>query len=259
VPEGDTIHRTATTLRAVLDGKTVARFDAPRLPRHRPVQGARVTGVEPRGKHLLIRFDNGLTLHTHMRMTGSWHVYKRGERWRRPPWEARVVVEVDDAVAVCFSAPVVELLEEPDERRHGSLAALGPDLCHAGVDLDEVLRRLEDPFYRDEEVGVVLMDQRAASGVGNIYKSETLHACGVNPFLTWESLDLATRRNLYATASRLLRDHLRGGAHSTGRANWAVYRRRGQLCRRCGTPIAMRRQGADARSTYWCETCQPPR
>ena len=258
MPEGDTIYRSATRLRAVLEGKRVERFEAPRLGRHRSVAGSTVKAVEAKGKNLLIRFDNGLVLHTHMRMTGSWHTYQPGERWRKPPWFARVVMEVPGAVAVCFSAPVVELLDEQSEARHRGLAGLGPDLCTPDVDLDEALKRMNDPFYADLEIGEVLLDQRVACGVGNIYKSETLFACGVNPFTSVDRLDEPTRRHLLVVASRLMRQNL-GGANvrTTYEGGVAVYGRARRACRRCGMAVEMRYQGHDARSTYWCPRCQP--
>ena len=258
MPEGDTIFRTADTLRRVLEGHEVTRFEAPRLARHRPLVGAVVTAVEARGKHLFVRFDNGLSLHTHMRMTGSWHVYRPDERWRKPPWYARVVIGVHDAVAVCFSAPVVELLDARAEAEHAGLASLGPDLCRADVDLDEAAARfgLLDP---ETEIGVALLDQRVAAGIGNIYKSETLFVCGIDPFTAVRVIDEPTRRRIFAAASRLLRENSVGSPVRTFDGPRAVYGRARRPCRRCGTPVRSRAQGEDNRTTYWCPTCQPAR
>jgi endonuclease-8 len=202
-----------------------------------------VASVEARGKHLLIHLDDGHTVHVHLGMTGLWHVYATGERWRRPGFTARLVIDVKDAQAVCFGAPVVEVLETRTLPLQPSLKALGPDLTVPGVDVDEVLVRLAGC---DGEIGAVLLDQRVASGIGNIWRSETLHACRVSPFATLEELDDRTRRRLYETASWLLRGG-REGRH-------AVYRRARLPCERCGTPIARAMQAG--RAVYWCPSCQ---
>ena len=257
MPEGDTIFRTARTLRRVLDGHEVTAFEAPRLRGAHPLPGERVTRVESRGKHLLIAFEGGAILHTHMQMDGAWHVYRRGERWWHARSRARVVIATADMVAVCFDAPVVELLTEPGLERHPRIRALGPDLCGEDPDIDEALRRMAslDPAT---PVGVAMLDQRVASGVGNVYKSEVLFACGVDPFATLDDLDEPIRRQLLDTASRLLRLNLGGGPRRTVREGVAVYERGGRPCRRCGTLIRSRRQGETGRSTWWCPSCQPP-
>jgi endonuclease-8 len=255
VPEGDTIFRTAAALRTALAGEPLVRFETPRR-RYAPFDdGVRVRSVEARGKHLLIAFDDGRVLHTHMQMSGSWHVYPTGGRWRRPAHQVRAVVEVPDAQAVCFQAPVVELLREQDLSRHPWLAALGPDLCSPVVDLDEVLARL-GRLPAETEIGVALLDQRVASGIGNVYRCETLFACGVDPFARVGDLGPDVRRALYATASELLRRNLDDGPRSTTPGGLAVYRKSGRRCRRCGTPIRSRRQGEAARIVYWCPSCQ---
>jgi endonuclease-8 len=269
MPEGDTILRTARTLDRALAGRAVVRFEAPRLVGRRPAPGATVTGVEARGKHLLIHFEDhlgghprapgGLSLHTHMGMTGSWHLYRPGARWRKSPGAARVVLEVDSAVAVCFSAPVVEVLSEP--HRHPALARLGPDLSREGADVDDAVARMERLLPPTTEIGDVLLDQRVACGVGNVYKSEVLFACGVDPSTPLAELSPARRRQLVEEASRLLRANLDGWPRSTistseRNGGLAVYGRAGRPCRRCGIPVRSRRQGE--RVTYWCPACQPP-
>jgi formamidopyrimidine-DNA glycosylase len=154
MPEGDTIHRTAEVLRRALVGRTVTAARAqPRpglrsVPRMERIVGAGVTAVEARGKHLLIGFDYGLTLRTHMRMRGAWHRYRPGERWRRPAHEATVVVETAESVAVCFGAPVAELLTDADLARHPALATLGPDLLADDFDTDAAIARLRAPYRR---------------------------------------------------------------------------------------------------------------
>ena len=261
MPEGDTIHRTAASLGRVLDGAVIVRFEAPRLrgtgKRSHPVprSGERVDRVRARGKHLLIRCAGGLTLHTHMRMGGSWHLYRPGERWRRSAGSMVVTVGTADVDAVCFAAPVVELLTDAELSRHPVLAALGPDLCEAGPDLDEVVRRLDaiDPLT---ETGVALLDQTVAAGIGNVYRAEVAWACGVDPFRPVASLDDRTRRALYATASRLLRSNLETRRRTTVPGGLAVYDRADRACPRCGGAIVTRRQGEQARSVWWCPGCQ---
>ena len=264
MPEGDTIHRSAAQLSVALTGKRVVKLELRRDPRGRrpPEPGTTVVGVEAVGKHLLVRFDDGQVLHTHMQMTGVWHVYRKGERWRRPGHTARVVLEVDDGtVAVCFAAPVVEFRRDTGERgvttsAARSLARLGPDLCEMDPDLDDVLARLArlDPTT---EIGVALLDQRVAAGIGNVYKSEVCWAERISPFTPLTSLDSETRRRLFATAHRLLRANLGSARRVTFRGGLAVYGRAGRVCPRCRTQVLRRVQGADERLTFWCPTCQP--
>ncbi len=258
MPEGDTIHRAAQRLRPALEGHRIVRFEAPRLAGDRPRVGDRIESVEARGKNLLVHIAGGLTLRTHMRMTGSWHLYRAGERWHKGGHLARAVIEADSGwVAVCFAAPVVETYHR-QAGEPSPLASLGPDLCRDGADIDAAIERLA-ALAGDAEIGPALLDQRVASGIGNIYKSETLFACGVDPFARVADLDVATRRRLLDTASRLLRANLGSGPRTTTAGGVAVYGRRGQPCRRCGTPIRMRNQSEQARSTYWCPRCQPAR
>jgi endonuclease-8 len=264
MPEGDTIHRAANRLRPALVGRPLVRFEAPRasFPARRPGPGTIITAVDAVGKHLLVRFDNGTVLRTHLRMSGSWHLYRSGEAWRRPAHLMRAVVEVPDWVAVCFAAPVVTIeVDRPATGRPDGVAHLGPDLTRSDLsdaDLDAAAERMELLVEPAAEIGAVLLDQRIACGVGNVYKSEVLWACGVSPFATVAELDPPTRRHLLATASRMLRANVAtGGRRVTHGAGVAVYGRAGQPCRRCGTPVRRRRQGEQARSTYWCPTCQP--
>jgi len=258
VPEGDTLHRVADRLRPALAGKRLAGFAAPRLRGDRPRTGVEIESVEARGKNLLTEFAGGLTLRTHLRMNGSWHLYRTGERWQKPRHLARAVLETDDGwCAVCFAAPVVETFWRQAATPPAPLARLGPDLCEPEVDLDAVLARFEGVAGPDDEIGDLLLDQRIAAGIGNVYKSETCFACGIDPFTPAAGVPDETRRRLYATAHRLLRANLGAGPRRTWGSGVAVYRRRGQPCPRCGTPVRMRRQGAQARSTYWCPECQP--
>jgi len=267
VPEGDTILRSADTLRRwLLDRQiTSARTTLPGLRAAR-LRGATVTGVDARGKHLLLRLSSGDVLHTHMGMTGSWHVYPTGERWRRPAREARLVLEAGERLAVCFNAPVVELLAAHQERVHPVLAALGPDVLDPRWGDAEVVRRRARQRALDgvsPTAAELLLDQRIVSGVGNIYRSETLFVCGIDPWHPVASLSDEQIDDLVGAASRLMSSSVRHGTVAArgfgGRAGQAwVYRRAGLRCRRCGTSIVARRIGTQARTVYWCPTCQPP-
>ena len=236
--------------------------------------GSTVIAVEAIGKNLLIRFDNGLELRTHLRMNGSWHRYRPGERWRRPPARARLVLEVPGAVAVCFDAPVVELFETRAETlppgagqaRSGSPGGGFRD-GRWGRWPAEALRRLRDPARAGRSIAEALLDQRTLAGIGNVYKSEVLFIERVDPWARIGELPDETVARLVGTARRLLlanADRRRGVARVTtggdraaaGQPLW-VYGRAGRPCRRCGTLIERRRQGSDLpRLTYWCRRCQ---
>jgi endonuclease-8 len=268
VPEGDTIFRTAEVLRAALVGRRIIAARAQPQPGLRSVPdlsrliGATVASVEARGKHLLIGFDAGLTLRTHLRMRGSWHRYRPGEAWRRSPRSASVVLETAESVAVAFDTPVAELLTDAGLIRSRALSTLGPDLLARSFDGEEALRRLRE---RDgEALGNALLDQRAVAGIGNVYKSEVAFLEGLDPWAPVAAFDDADLLNALRTARRLLEANTRGGARITtgsrarGQGLW-VYGRAGRPCRRCGTGVQSARQGELARLTYWCPRCQPAR
>ena len=259
MPEGDTIHRTAATLSRAIAGKRLTAFRSP-LPglAHARLAGHTVASVEARGKHLLVRFDDGRVLRSHMRMAGSWHLYRPGERWWKPPHLARAVLETEDFVAVCFQAPVVELIRSGGEDAHPALASLGPDVIAEGFDLDEAVRRLGSGA--DSEIGEALVAQTAVSGIGNIYKSEALFLARIDPFRRVGALSDDAVARLLTTARRLMRQSVaatsRGTRRGSGPRYW-VYRRGGRPCLRCGEEIRVRRQGSPPRSTWWCPRCQP--
>lgn len=267
MPEGDTLYRTAAGLRPHLVGRRVtaarARLPGPQVQR---VVGAAVTGVDARGKHLLIRFDSGLELRTHLGMNGSWHRYRPGERWRRAPSRAHLVLEVQNAVAVCFDPAAVELFETRIEPLHPVLAALGPDILTDEFDQAEALRRLRSPERAARTVGEGLLDQRALAGIGNVYKNEALFIERVDPFAAIGALDddllerlvVTARRLMRANRDSLVRDTLTEHAPGTRspRARLWVYGRGGRPCRRCGTLIASRVHGELPRRTFWCQACQ---
>jgi endonuclease-8 len=260
MPEGDTIWRAAQTLHKALAGRSVVAASSPIAGVSAAgLAGRTVVAVESRGKNLLIRLDDGRVVYTHMRMTGSWHIYRPGERWQRPERQARLVLETDRYVAVCFNAPVVEVLTASAQRRHAVLSALGPDLLSAGFAAAAARRRLR--ALGSLPIGEALMRQTALAGIGNVYKSETLFLCGVSPFapvreLTDAELDRVIDKARSLMSANLLTRSGPGRRLERSEGAW-VYRRRGRPCRRCGAAIRMRRQGPEARSTYWCPTCQP--
>jgi endonuclease-8 len=253
MPEGDTLFQTASRLRPALVGTVLTRVELRGTRgRDRLRVGDRVTSVESRGKYLEIEVARGFVLRTHLRMTGSWHLYRPGERWRRARHLARAVLETGDSVAVCFAAPVVEVGRVGDRR----LEHLGPDLCRPDVDLDEIVARVELLAEPTTDIADVLLDQRIAAGIGNVYKSETLFACRLDPFRRVADIGAADRRRLYDTAARQLRANLEPGRRETVPGGLAVYGRTRRPCIACGTPIAARDQGPQGRRTYWCPRCQ---
>jgi endonuclease-8 len=271
MPEGDTLARIAVALRPYLAGRTVkaarARLPGPQIQR---IVGQKIDAVDAAGKNLLIKFDGGLELRTHLGLHGSWHRYRPGETWRRPPSRAALVLEVPGAVAVCFDAPVVELFERRAEVVHPTLSMLGPDLVEADFDRDEAVRRLRHDSRAETGVGEALLDQRAVAGVGNVYKSEVLFIEKVDPFAPMGSLDEATVRRLVDTAHDLLVANskpgaaagrtttidLKTGAHLAPSRLW-VYDRAGRPCHKCGTLIRAAAQGRELpRTTYFCPSCQ---
>lgn len=264
MPEGDTLHRAANRLRPALVGATLRRFEAPRLLGDRPRPGTTIGDVEAVGKHLLVHFDDGLALRTHLGMPGSWHLYRESARWRKPRHLLRALVGVDGWDAVCFSAPQVQTYR-PDQpggalgTGRDPVAHLGPDLCTPDPELEEALRRYADADP-GVEMAVALLDQRLAAGIGNVYKSELLHRCRIDPFVAVAEVPEAVLRRLLETANRLLLHNLTTTRRTTvaGPAgSVAVYGKARRPCPRCGTPIAMVHHGIQNRSTYWCPRCQP--
>lgn len=254
MPEGDTLHNLALRLGPALDGRTLTAVSFPRLRgMNRLKAGDVVREVRAHGKYLEVEVERGLILRTHLRMTGDWHLYEPGARWRQPRHLARAVLEVDGAVAVCFAAPVVEV----GWRGDGALDHLGPDLCRPPVDVDEILRRVDAWADPDATIADVLLDQRLAAGIGNVYKCETLFACGVAPRTPLRAVDGETRRRLYETAADQLQANLGRWRRETFRGGLAVYGRERQGCRVCGSAIRTASDGVHGRTTWWCPTCQP--
>ena len=267
MPEGDTIARAAAVLHAALAGETVTRFVAELAPvaavnDDHPVAGRTIERVVAHGKHLVLVFAGDLLLRTHMRMQGSWHLYRPGERWQRSPRRMRLRLDTTPWVAVAFDVYDAELVPGRDPERLKAVATLGPDLLSPTLDQAVVAARLfaEGP----RAIGDVLLDQRVVAGIGNVYRSELLFLIGVHPRTPARSLDEAVRGRLVRRAVVLLGANARVGAGrrvTTGRlspdeALW-VYQRTSLPCRRCGTAIESAADTPVGRRVYWCPCCQP--
>ena len=265
MPEGDTIHRAASGLRRWIVGRevTAACSSLPSVDASSLV-GSTCASVDVHGKHLMMRFSGigpDRVLHTHMRMTGSWHVYSTGESWQRPQRQARVVIECGARLAVCFNAPVVELTTDADCRtaHREAVGHLGPDILVAPPDLDEMVRRARCRPVTTA-LGELLLDQRVAAGIGNVYRCESLFLEGHNPWRSLGSVDGVAVAALFGRAAALMRvgvdgtGALRDVGRGAGQA-W-VYGRAGRPCHLCASSIRSRPQGAQARTVFWCPTCQ---
>jgi endonuclease-8 len=263
VPEGDNIWRTARRLDRALTGAVLSATDF-RVPQHATsdLTGATVAGTVSRGKHLLTRFappeGPRITLHTHLKMEGVWHVHPTGTRWRRPAHEARVVLRTADREAVGFALGVVELLPTTEEER--VVGHLGPDLLGPDWDEDEALRRMSaDP---ERTIGEVLLDQTCLAGIGSVYRAELCFTSGLHPHTpVGQVRDL---RRLVRRARQMLDLNKDRDERSTtgdlrqGRRLW-VYGRKGRPCLRCGTTVREEQLGEPGRErvSYWCPACQP--
>jgi endonuclease VIII len=277
MPEGDTIYRTARAMGRALAGKPITGFRSnyPLLTRFHddtPITGQTVESVESRGKWLLIHLSGGATLVTHMLMNGSWHLYRPGERWRKPARDMRIVLENMDYHAIAFSVPVARIYNTARElEREKRIPLAGADVLSADFDPAAAAVRLR--ACRDEEIGDVLLHQQVLAGVGNVFKSEVCFVESVNPFCLVAAVSDQKVAALVSTARRLVaanvledssntivtyRGQQRRTTHSASpeESLW-VYGRSGAPCRKCGEQIRHRLQGPDARVTFWCQTCQP--
>ncbi|MEU6768340.1 DNA-formamidopyrimidine glycosylase family protein [Streptomyces sp. NPDC046853] len=262
MPEGDTVYQAARRLHTALAGHTVTLSDL-RVPKLATVDltGRTVLDVTPRGKHLLTRFEGGLTLHSHLRMDGSWRLYAPGERWNGGPgYQIRAILGTDERTAVGYRLPVLELLRTADE--HKAVGHLGPDLLGPDWDPEQALRNLlADP---DRQLGEALLDQRNLAGIGNVFKCEICFLLGVTPWLPVGELPAETAARIPALSKKLLdANRNRPARITTGRDRPGhrlyVYGRAPRPCLRCGTPVRKGQQGDGSRDrpTYWCPTCQP--
>jgi endonuclease-8 len=278
MPEGDTIYRTARALHKALAGCVVTRFETglaklARVNDDAPLTGRTVEKVEARGKWCLIFFSGDLILATHMLMSGSWHVYRPGEKWQRPRAQMRVVIECAQMLAVAFNVPVAEFFTARQLERSPSIPQLGPDVLAAAFTLEAGVRALQDfaAHEPEAEVGNALLNQRVMAGLGNVYKSEVAFAAGVHPFRSMRTLTPREREKLVEFALRYMKANIAEGSGEAivtyagnrrttssmneGERLW-VYKRAGQQCRRCGATIETRKQGTGARVTFWCPECQ---
>ncbi len=258
MPEGDTVFLAASRLRRALAGQVLTRTDF-RMPRiaTADLAGRAVDEVVSRGKHLLFRIGGGVTLHTHYKMEGSWHLYRPGERWRGPGWQVRVLLETAPWVAVGFRLAVAELVDTA--REHEVVGHLGPDPLASDWDASEALRRLL--AQPDRTIGEALLDQRVMAGPGNVWRNELCFLRGLDP---WTPVGLVGNpERLVALTKELFVANAGTGSQVTtgdprpGHTRW-VYGRGGQPCRRCGARIEVRGPPEPERVTYWCARCQPP-
>ena len=275
MPEGDSIYRAARTLNLALAGQTVTSFESvlPHLSRvevDRGVVGRTVEKVAAQGKWLLMYFSGDLILLSHMLMSGSWHIYRPGETWQRRPHDLRVVIGTPKILAVAFNVPIAEFHTPDSLTRREGFRSVGPSTLAEDFDESEVIARLRT---RPElEIGVSLLTQSLLSGIGNIFKSEICFACGINPFRTISDLSDDDLKCLVSTARKFMLANVTEASgdkittyvpmrRTTGRANvserlW-VYKRTGEPCRQCGNAILSRKQGFNARTSFWCPRCQP--
>ncbi len=322
MPEGDTIYRAARAMQRAIGGKVVTGFETglakiARVNDDTPVVGRTVEKVESRGKWCLIYFSGDLILVTHMLMSGSWHLYRTGEKWWMPRSKMRVTIQVGAAAevvraadtggsviaggsfaaandtppfamrpqrmghpvevgweAVAFNVPVVEFHTARSLERDSQVPKLGPDVLSDEFTVEGGVARLRGfgAAHPEAEVAVVLLNQRVLAGLGNVYKSEVAFAAGVNPFRAMRTVTEREMEAMVEVSQRYMKANVLDGSgdgivtyggnrRTTGRMDreerlW-VYGRQGQECRRCGATVMMRKQGEQARSTYWCPECQP--
>ena len=257
MPEGDTIRFAASRMRPALVGRIPDEIATPQ-PRHaldrwpRRLAGRAIRSIDPHGKHLFLRFEGGLTLHSHLRMTGAWAVHGRGRRWRRSPHRAWLVMRTPAHEIVEFDGPVLELLTDSRTRFDQRLSAMGPDvLAESGFDSRRFLRRLRegDPV---RGIGDAVIDQRVVAGIGNVWKAEACWSAGIDP---WRPVHTVSDGEALAIIEQA-RSGMQESAHTGRPRRRSVYGRRGRPCPRCGQDVRGRGQGDDNRTTYWCAGCQ---
>lgn len=235
-----------------------------------PITGQTVDRVESRGKWLLIHLSGGATLVTHMLMNGSWHLYRHGDRWRKPARDMRIVLENKDYQAVAFTVPVARIYSAQALAREQRIPPPGSDVLND--DFDPIAAAARMRSFGDEEVGDVLLHQQVLAGVGNVFKSEICFVEKVNPFCRVGALSDDQIAALIRTACKLVaanvledsgntivtyRGQRRTRRSTSPEESLWVYGRSGEPCRRCGSAIRHRLQGTGARVTFWCQSCQP--
>ncbi len=256
--EGDSIRRLARWIGPTLVGRPIssAAAPSPRSPLRRgpgstvkALEGRVAERVEARGKHLLIHFDQGLSLHSHLGMNGSWRSESPGSPFGRPDHAAWLLLDLGDRRVAQFGGPTLRLASTAALARDRRLASLGPDVLDRDFDPEGGAARLE---ASPEQIGVALLDQRLLAGIGNIFKSEACFEAEVDPFRPAGSLSREEAAAVVGAARRQMLE-----AVETGRRPGRVYRRAGRPCPRCGrAELRSAPQGADARTTYWCPACQ---
>jgi endonuclease VIII len=275
MPEGDTIYRAARTLNLALAGQTVTSFESvfPHLSRvevDQGIVGRTIEKAEARGKWLVMYFSGELMLLSHMLMSGSWHIYRPGETWKRKRYDMRVVIGTCKILAVAFNVPIAEFHSPESLARREVFNSVGPSILAVGFDENEMMMRLRS--RPKAEIGVSLLTQSVLSGIGNVFKSEICFACRINPFRTVGSLTEDEMKCIVRRARELMQANItetsrdgivtylpmrRTSVHANPSKRLWVYQRNGEPCRRCGGSIASRKQGFDARTSFWCPRCQP--
>ncbi len=256
MPEGDTIHYAARRIRPLVEGLVPEiEHPCPRLRGERWAQklaGRTLTSVDVHGKHLLLRFDGGLTVHSHLRMTGSWGAYRDGQRWRRASRRAWLVLRTERGEVVQFDGPVLELMTDARTRSDRRIADLGPDILADELDELRFLARLRADD-QTRPIGDALLRQQTIAGIGNLWKCEGCFAAGIDPWrVTGEVSDEEALRIVSETRPRMQQSALDGKQDD----HRVVYANAGRPCPRCGEAICSRGQGEDNRITYWCPWCQ---
>jgi endonuclease VIII len=257
VPEGDTIHYAANRIRAVLEGQVPEEIVTPH-PRHgaerwpQRLDGRAVRAVDAHGKHLFMRFEGDLTLHSHLRMTGAWGVHREGARWKRARRRAWLIVRHAGWEVVEFDGPVLELMADARTRSDPRLASLGQDVLGESFAFEPFLRRLRADD-QTRPIGDALLDQRTVAGIGNLWKAEACFAVAIDP---WRRLADVSDEEAVALVE-FAREHMRRSAREGFSARpRAVYNHAGRPCPRCGTPIRSAGQWENNRLTFWCPGCQ---
>ena len=258
MPEGDTIRTAANRVGAALIDRDIESIETPH-PRFgkdgwpERLEGRGVRAVDAYGKHLMIRFDGGLTIHSHLRMSGAWGVYPRGKRWHRGRHRAWLVIRTADAEVVQFDGPVLELMTDGRTRSDPRIAHLGPDVLAEGFDEDAFIRRLrEDDQTR--RLGDALLDQRIVAGIGNMWKAEGCWRAQVDPWRRIRDVGDDEALAIIREVRPPMFDSVKAGFPKS--ETLFVYKRAGTPCSRCQTIIKARGQGDDNRTTYWCPGCQ---
>jgi endonuclease-8 len=260
MPEGDTVRKLAGYLGPALQGRQLVAGYA-RTTQSIDLAGSRIGKVFSRGKHLFIELDKDRLLRSHLGMWGSWHVYAPGEPWQKPRRQGCILLDTGEREFVCFNAAAVEILRPAGIRRRVLDVSLGPDLLESPVDYPRILLRAREFASGETPILDVLLDQRVACGIGNVYKSELLFLSGCHPETPLEELSDQRVIRIYTLASRLLGRNTGGGPRVTRMANddaarlW-VYGRAGRPCLRCDGTIRSAKLGKALRSTYWCPRCQ---